>query len=173
MKLWVKVESQEKQVDIQEEEGIYTVKIGGRTRIVDCRPAGHRDYLSLIIDNKSYLVESVPVKAEEGRYMATVGGRRYPLEVLDERLLAIRRAKTVALAGGPVIVRSPMPGLIVDVRVKVGDRVRAGSAVVILEAMKMQNELLSDGTGIVTAVKVKPGESVESQAVLIEIGGGK
>ncbi len=173
MKFWVKVESQEKRIEIKEEEGLYTVEIDGRTRTVDCRPAGHRDYLSLIIDNKSYLVESVPIKAEEGKYSAAVSGRRYALEVLDERLLAIRQAKAAEVGDGPVVVRAPMPGLIVDVRVKVGDRVKAGGAVVILEAMKMQNELVSDRRGTVTAVKVKPGETVESQAVLVEIRGGK
>jgi len=170
MRFWVKVESQEMPVDIHEQEGIYTVEIDGRKRVVDCRVAGHRDYLSLIVDDRSYLVESVPVKAEEGKYTTTVSGRRFALEVLDERLLAISRAKMAAPADGPIVIRSPMPGLIVDVRVKVGDRVKSGSAVVILEAMKMQNELVSDGHGTVTAVHVKPGQTVESQAVLVEIG---
>ncbi len=62
-----------------------------------------------------------------------------------------------------------MPGLIVDVRVHVGDRVRAGSAVVVMEAMKMLNELLCEVDGIVKAVNVKPRDSVESQAPLIEV----
>jgi biotin carboxyl carrier protein len=169
VKFWVKVESREKRVEIREKEGIYTVEIDGRTRTVDCRPAGHRDFLSLIIDNRSYLVETVPVKPEEGRYAASVSGRRYDLEVLDERLLATRRVKAVARDDGPAVLRSPMPGLIVDVRVKVGDRVKAGASVVVLEAMKMQNDLVSDATGMVTAVNVKPGETVESQAALVEI----
>ncbi len=170
MKFWVKVESQEKRIDVQEIEGIYRVEVDGRVREVDCRPAGHGNALSLIIDNKSYLVESAPVKAEEGRYTASVSGRRYDLEVLDERLLATRQVREIARDDGPAVIRSPMPGLIVDVRVKTGDRVKVGAAVVVLEAMKMQNEIVSDATGIVSAVKVEPGQSVESQAVLIEIG---
>ena len=62
-----------------------------------------------------------------------------------------------------------MPGLIVDVRVSPGDRVTAGSPVVVMEAMKMQNELLCEVDGIVKTVNIKPGDTVESQALLLEI----
>ena len=67
------------------------------------------------------------------------------------------------------MISSPMPGLIVEVRVKVGDSVTAGSPVAIMEAMKMQNELVSEVNGIVKTVNVQPRDAVESQAPLIEI----
>ncbi len=169
MKFWVKVDSQEKRIEIKENDGIYIVEIDGRPRRVDCRQGGHRDYLSLIVDDRSYLVESVPVKAEEGKYTASLYGRRYDLEVLDQRLLAARQVKAPVREDGPAVIKSPMPGLIVDVPVKVGDGVKAGSTVVVLEAMKMQNELISDADGTVSSVHVKPGVTVESQAVLVEI----
>ena len=169
MKFWVKIESQEKRVNVEEDQGTYIVEIDGKKRSVDCRTAGHRDYLSLIIDNKSYLIESAPVKVDEGKYYANISGRRYNLEVLDERLLTTRRAGVLATDNGPHIVKSPMPGLIVDVRVKTGDRVSVGSPVVVMEAMKMQNQLLSEVKGIVRAVSVKPRDTVESQTPLIEI----
>ncbi len=171
MRFWVKVESQEKRVDIEEDGGTYIVEVDGRKRAVDCRTAGHKDYLSLIIDNKSHLIETAPVRIEEGKYYATVSGRRYNLEVFDERLIATRQASAQVSQNASTIIRSPMPGLIVDVRVQVGDRVRAGSAVVVMEAMKMQNELLSEVDGVVKAVHVKPRDSVESQAPLIEVKG--
>jgi biotin carboxyl carrier protein len=170
MKFWVKVESQEKSVLIEDVDGIYVVEIDGRRRAVDCRTAESNDYLSLIIDNRSYLVESAPVKADEGRYSVCVSGRRYELEIFDERLIVTRRAKEAAREDRPVIIKSPMPGLIVDVRVNPGDHVRAGSVLVVMEAMKMQNELVCDVDGIVKAVNVKPRDTVESQAPLIEIG---
>jgi biotin carboxyl carrier protein len=169
MKFWVKIESQEKRVNVEENEGKYLVEIDGKTRAVDCRTAGHKDYLSLIIDNKSYLIESAPVKIDEGKYYANISGRRYNLEVLDERLLATRQAGAVTRNDGPYVLRSPMPGLIVDVRVKAGDRVKAGTAVVVMEAMKMQNELLSEIDGVVRAVNIKNRDTVESQIPLIEI----
>lgn len=169
MKLWVKVDNQEKQVDIEEKDGVYEVSIDGTTRIVDCRKAGHRDYLSLIIDNQSHLVESAPLRPEEGKYYATISGRRYEVDVLDERLRATRRASARVKEVGPYVVTSPMPGLIVDVRVNVGDPVKSGSAVVIMEAMKMQNELVSEVDGVVTAVNIQPRDAVDSQTPLIEI----
>jgi biotin carboxyl carrier protein len=169
MMFWVKVESEEKRVRIEETGGLYSVEIDGRKRLVDCRTAGHRDQLSLIIDNRSYLIESAPVKVDEGTYYAKIAGRRYNLEIFDERLIAARQARARTREDGPCIIRSPMPGLIVEVRVGPGDRVTAGSTVVVMEAMKMQNELLCEVDGVVRAVNVKAHDTVESQAILLEI----
>jgi biotin carboxyl carrier protein len=170
MKLLVRIESHEKAVEIEERDGHYVLVIDGQTRVVDCRSAGHRDYLSLIIHNRSYLVESAPVRFEEGTYYANISGRRYDVEVLDERLVATRQATALVKDLGPYVIASPMPGLIVDIRVAVGDRVSAGSAIVIMEAMKMQNELVSEIDGVVKAINVKPKDAVDSQTPLIEIG---
>jgi biotin carboxyl carrier protein len=169
MKFWVKVENHETRVDIEEKNGVYVLEIDGVRREVDCRTAGHSDYLSLIIDNKSYLVESAPLKIDEGRYYATVSGHRYDVEVLDERLIATRQAGVVIQDDGPYVIASPMPGLIVDVRVKVGDEVTVGSPVAVMEAMKMQNELVSEVNGVVKAVNVQVKDAVDSQAPLFEI----
>jgi biotin carboxyl carrier protein len=169
MEVSVMVEARELRVSVERKDGFYLVEVDGRVREIDCRPAGHRDYLSLIVDNKPYLVESIPVKPDEGRYSANISGRRYDIEVLDERLIATRRAAVIRDEGYSVI-RSPMPGLIVDVRVKAGDRIEAGVPVVVIEAMKMQNELVSETAGIVKSVHVEPQDTVESQAALIEIG---
>lgn len=169
MKFWVKVESEEKRVRIEEADGLYSVEIDGQTRLVDSRTVGHRDQYSLIIDNRSYLIESAPVSVDEGTYYARIAGRRFNLEVFDERLVAARQAGARANEEGLFILRSPMPGLIVDVRVRPGDRVTAGTAVVLMEAMKMRNELSCEAGGMVRTVNVKPGDTVESQALLIEI----
>ncbi|MDH3215100.1 MAG: hypothetical protein OEN01_02260 [Candidatus Krumholzibacteria bacterium] len=169
MKLWVRIEAQEKLVEVSERDGIYSVTLDGDTRLVDCRSAGHRDYLSLIIDNKSHLVECAPISFEDGRYYANISGRRYDVEVLDERLFATRQATAVVKDMGPYVIASPMPGLILDVRVKIGDPVKAGSAVVIMEAMKMQNELVSEIDGVVKAINIKANDAVESQTPLVEI----
>jgi biotin carboxyl carrier protein len=169
MKFWVKIESEEKRVRIEETGGLYSVEIDGQTRLVDYRAVGVRNHFSLIIDNRSYLVESAGVRVDEGAYCAKIAGRTYNLEVLDERLVAARQASERTKEDGPYIMRSPMPGLIIDVRVRPGDRVSAGAPVVVMEAMKMQNELLSEVDGIVRSVNVKPQDPVESQAILIEI----
>ena len=169
MKLWVRIGSQEKQVEVEERDGAYEIKVDGDVRMVDCHSAGHRDYLSLIIDNKSHLVECAPLRFEEGKYYANIYGRRYDLEVLDERLRATRQVASTIKETGPYVISSPMPGLIVDVRVNVGDSVEAGSAVVIMEAMKMQNELITEVDGVVLAINVKTDDAVDSQIPLVEI----
>jgi biotin carboxyl carrier protein len=169
MKLLVRIDDEDRRVDIVERNGHYVLTIDGRSVEVDCRKAGHRHYLSLIINNKSHLVESAPTRFEEGIYYANIHGRRYEVEVLDERLVATRQARAAVKDTGPYVVVSPMPGLVVDVRVKVGDTVKAGSPVVIMEAMKMRNELVTEIDGVVKNVTVKPQDSVDTQTPLVEI----
>ncbi len=78
-------------------------------------------------------------------------------------------AKTAALAGD-VTLEAPMPGTILDVAVKVGDAVKEGQLAVVLEAMKMENELQIPADGIVKAVNVSKGSSVNTSDVLVIIG---
>jgi biotin carboxyl carrier protein len=169
MKFIVRVESREKLVHVSEENGHYTVEIDGKRHKVDCRHFGHKDYLSLLIDNKSYLIESAPLQIDEGRYYASVMGRYYDVDVLDELLVATRKAESIVQETGEHVVMSPMPGLIIENKVKQGDTVEAGSVVVIMEAMKMQNELISEVSGTVKEVLVGAGESVDSQTPLVRI----
>jgi len=78
-------------------------------------------------------------------------------------------AKPAASAGAGGAIVSPMPGTILDVKVKEGDAVSVGQVAVILEAMKMETEIVSEVAGTVSAVKVKKGDTVDTEAVLIEV----
>ena len=106
-----------------------------------------------------------------GRYTLWVDGWRFDAEALDERTQAIRDM-TGAEAGpsGPAPLVAPMPGLVVRVDVSPGDVVQAGQALVVMEAMKMENELRSPSAGTVRAVLAAPGTAVEKGAVLVEMG---
>lgn len=79
-------------------------------------------------------------------------------------------ATTPAPAGAGTAIKSPLPGTITDVKVNVGDKVNAGDVVLVLEAMKMQNNIESETTGTVTSIAVKPGDSVMEGSVLLTIG---
>ncbi len=79
-------------------------------------------------------------------------------------------APAVPAAAGKGVVASPLPGAILDVKVQVGDTVSEGQVVAILEAMKMENEIVAPHAGSVTAVHVKPGAAVGLGDVLLEIG---
>ena len=92
------------------------------------------------------------------------------MEALDERTRTIRDL-TAAAAGpaGPAPLVAPMPGLIVRVNVAPGDVVHAGQGLVVMEAMKMENELRAAAAGTVRAVHAAPGSAVNKGAVLVEL----
>jgi len=105
-----------------------------------------------------------------GSYTLSLDGRRFAVEALDERTRAIRDLSAAsAAAAGPAPLVAPMPGLIVRVNVAPGDAVQAGQGLVVMEAMKMENELRSPTAGTVKAVLATPGTAVEKGAVLVEL----
>ena len=105
-----------------------------------------------------------------GRYTIWVDGFRHEVEALDERMRAIRElAGASAGPVGPAPLLAPMPGMIVRVNVQVGDRVDPGQGLVVMEAMKMENELRAQATATVKAVLAQPGQAVEKGALLIEL----
>ena len=105
-----------------------------------------------------------------GRYTLWVDGYRYDVEALDERSRAIRDLSgAAATATGPAPLRAPMPGLVVRVSVKAGDRVDAGQGLVVMEAMKMENELRSSAAGTVRAVHAQAGSAVDKGTLLVEL----
>lgn len=110
--------------------------------------------------------------ASRGAYTLWVDGYRFEGEALDERTRAIRDITAASSkATGPAPVVAPMPGLIVRVSVAVGDQVQAGQGLIVMEAMKMENELRASGAGIVKAVRVAPGKAVEKGTILVELEG--
>ena len=109
-------------------------------------------------------------RAGRGRYTLWVDGYRFEVEALDERTRSIRDISAAnAAPAGPAPIVAPMPGLIVRVNVAVGDRVEAGHGVVVMEAMKMENELRATGPGIVKSIEVAPGTAVEKGALLVSL----
>ena len=169
MKFVVRVDGNEKSVVVDRRNGYFDIDIDGRTFNVDCQYFGDSGLLSLLIDRKSYLIESAPIDASEGRYYARVMGRHYDLEVLGELLLAVRDAQRTTQHHGPHTVAAPMPGLIIDVRVEEGDHVAVGDTVIVIESMKMQNELATEVAGVVQKIHVAKGDAVDSQNPLVVI----
>ncbi len=143
------------------------VAIDGRVQEVDFESVSGQPVFSLIIDGKSY--ESYVYETEEGWQVLT-RGRQYNLTVEDEREKRLRAA-----AGGGVVesgeyhLKAPMPGLIVSIPFKEGDKVEKGQVLVILESMKMQNELKSPKAGVVGRIRAKQGETVEQRQALLSV----
>jgi acetyl/propionyl-CoA carboxylase alpha subunit len=105
-----------------------------------------------------------------GRYTLWVDGYRFEVEALDERTRAIRDLSAAnAAPTGPAPIIAPMPGLIVRVNVSVGDKVEAGQGIVVMEAMKMENELRATAPGTVQTIEVAAGTAVEKGALLVSL----
>lgn len=123
---------------------------------------------SIILRGRSY---EVPVARAEGddsarKFVARVGGREYIVEVRDPRK---RRRSSAAGAQGPQEIVAPMPSRIVKVLVEVGQKVEASAGLVIVEAMKMQNELRAPRAGRVERIYVREGEGVETGTKLVRL----
>ena len=108
--------------------------------------------------------------ASRGEYSILLNGHRLAVEALDARTRAIRDLSAAAAGpAGPTPLIAPMPGMIVRVSVAPGDTVVAGQGLIVMEAMKMENELRALGPGTVTAVRVITGTAVQKGAILVEL----
>lgn len=109
-------------------------------------------------------------RESKGHYVLWIDGYNYDVEALDERTRTIRDL-TAEAAGpsGPRPLVAPMPGLIVRVLVSPGDTVQAGQGLIVMEAMKMENELRSSGAGRVKRIAVETGAAVEKGSMLVEL----
>ncbi len=121
----------------------------------------------LLLGDRSYTFALAP----RGRGQWTIGvqGERLDVDVVDERTRHIRSLAAASRGpGGGGVLRAPMPGLVVRVSVAEGQSVQSGAGLVVLEAMKMENELKATAAARVRAVRVQQGEAVEKGQVLVE-----
>jgi biotin carboxyl carrier protein len=127
---------------------------------------------SLLLGTRSFEVFVRPLPGENGaqRFDVFMDGAPVAVEVMDERLYALAGMGKGHGESGEVTVKAPMPGLVAHVLVAEGDAVERGQRVVVLEAMKMQNDLLAPRAGVVRAVKTAPGQAVNQGQPLVIIG---
>lgn len=166
MKYAVRAAGRTWQVEITGEAPHYLLAIDGRRFEVDAMRLGDDSLLTLLFDHESVLAHTRLADPKKGLVDVAIGGKYRRLEVLDELTLASRTA-TAGEKTGRTILEAPMPGLVVTVRVKAGDKVEAGTPLVVMEAMKMQNELVAEAPGIVREVRAVVGLAVESGAELV------
>ena len=164
MRYYVTVGTRTHEVELREQD----VLIDGERVTAELQHVSGTLLRRLSLNGETHRLVATPAEAR-GQWELHLDGERLSLEVVDERTRTIR-AMTARTAGpqGPKPVRAPMPGMIVRVQVQPGDHVKAGQGVVIIEAMKMENELKADAAGIVSKVLVEAGKAVEKGAVLVE-----
>lgn len=127
---------------------------------------------SLLIAGKSYEVFARRVnRADEAgyRYEILIAGQRFEIAVEDEREKALTGSIQAAHESGDAEVRAPMPGLVLGLPMEPGAEVERGQTVVILEAMKMENDLASPIAGKVKEIRVSKGQTVNQGDVLIVV----
>jgi biotin carboxyl carrier protein len=149
----------------QQGPGIFEVRLGGQVHLVD---AYRHDYgtLSLLVDGASY---SATLDERGARLHVRVADSVYPIEILDEKKLRLRRAVGRSPVEGKRTLTAPMPGKVVKVLVALGDEVKEGQPLVVVEAMKMENEMKSPRDGKVVELHVREGQTVEGNAKLCAV----
>jgi biotin carboxyl carrier protein len=126
-------------------------------------------HFHLLINHQSYSAELVKAEASQKTFTFKINGKLYTVELKDKfDLLLDKMGMNNGTSGRANSIKAPMPGLIIDLRVKEGDTVNPGDPLIILEAMKMENMIKASGENVVKAVKVKKGDNVEKNQVLIE-----
>jgi biotin carboxyl carrier protein len=143
------------------------VTVDGVEYAVDFESVSGQPVYSLLLDGRSY--EAYVYEGDvPSDWQVLLRGGLHTVQVEDEREKRLRAAAgSVATASGEYNLKAPMPGLVVTVPVQEGQPVKKGDILVILESMKMQNELKSPRDGTIHRVKARPGESVEQNQVLV------
>lgn len=143
-------------------EDIYEIEIDDNVKTISIVRIS-KSHLSIILDGVSYNVE---VDKFDDKYDVSVRGEQYEFSVSDEREISLDGGQQES---GEIKVKAPMPGMVIDVKVKVGDTVCMNDNLLVLEAMKMQNDIKAPKDGEITNIAVKAGNSVNSGEVLLVI----
>ena len=168
MKLRASTNDQDHELTISATEGMVRVEIDGRQYNLDVRNPEEASYL-VFNNQKVYDCRVEPLPKSRERFEVSVKGRRHSITIID-----LRRLRTDENSDrhhhGATEIAAQMPGKVVRVLVEVGAQVEKGAGVVVVEAMKMQNEMKSPRAGVVVSVNVAPGDTVNAGEVLATVG---
>src|SRR5579862_4035308 len=154
----VVVDGKTHRVELSREGNLWSCKVDGQQIDVDAQLTA-RDILSALVDGKAYEIKRE--RSLQGELHMVIGSARYAVDVQDPRSLRTRR--TIAGAeSGPQKIKAPMPGKIVRVLVAENDEVKAGQGVIVMEAMKMQNEMKSPKDGKIQKILIAEGSAVNA-----------
>ncbi len=157
---------QVRRVEVEDIDGGYRLVLDGET-IEVAASFPQAGVLRMVHKGRSHSVDVRPIA--DGQEVV-LGGVRYDLAVVDERDKAMRLLHDVTGgAGAGEVINTSMPGKVVALLVGVGDEVEAGQGVIVIEAMKMENELKAAHAGVIERIAVTVGEAVEAGAELVVI----
>lgn len=141
------------------------VVINGQPHEFDFQALRQHLSYSLLIGGNSF---EINIYQDNGNWEVLLRGRRFSVKVEDERERRLRMAAgQVSKQKGEILLQAPMPGLVIEIPIKVGQEVDQGDVLVILESMKMQNELTAPKAGRITRIRAKVNDIVERKQVLL------
>lgn len=164
MKYFVKVNGRDHEVVVDESSDRLRVEVDGQPLDVSYREVDSLGQVSMNVDGMAH---AVSIEGDANRCHVVMAGYSYEVELEDERERAAHAAERANSSGGPV--KSVMPGVVLELLVAEGDEVEQGQPLLILEAMKMQNEIDSPSKARVTAIHVAQGEAVSSGQNLVTL----
>jgi biotin carboxyl carrier protein len=151
-------------IEVKGGAGRYTIVLDGETLTVDARQTGEGIW-SILLGGASHVVD---VTDQDGAYAVDVGGERYAIRVEEESRYIIRTRGAGGVERGQVL-KAPMPGKVTVIEVSVGQSVAPGDGLIVLEAMKMENEFKAQVAGTVKEIRVAAGQPVNPGDVLLVI----
>jgi len=161
VKYFAAVNGQEYEIEIENDQ----VLVNGESIDVDVSQIGVPELYSILLDGASY---EVLVEEQRQEYAVTLAGQQFHVQVEDERTRRLNAGrKGPLIPSGELVVKAPIPGLVVKVLVQEGDDIPEDHPLLILEAMKMENEIRSLRAGVVRSVDVSAGQRVEQGAALL------
>jgi biotin carboxyl carrier protein len=167
LKYFVNVNGRPHEVTVVERLGELRVTVDGQPLDIAYEEVDNLGQVAVRADGKSY---GISIEGDASRVSAVIAGHLYAVELEDEREMAAHAAAREANKSGGV-VKSIMPGIVVQILVAPGDHVEKGQPLLVLEAMKMQNEIAAPGSGTVKVVHVNVKQAVSSGAKLVTLVG--
>jgi len=166
MKIFADIKNKVIEFEYLNHDGRSIIKCDNKEQHFSFLNIGNNRY-SLIHNNQSHLVHIIH---EGSYYHIHIDGEYFPIRVEDERMRNLRQlVQQASQASGIKTITAPIPGLITKVLVREGDQVKKGGGLIILEAMKMENEIKADRDGTVEKILVSQGAPVEKDQALIVI----
>jgi biotin carboxyl carrier protein len=165
---YVTIDEKTYDIDLKVRAGRHFARVNGREVEIQNHELGETRSL-LMVGNQPYEVD-VRFDESNGGRIVFVGGHEIPAKVEDYGLAQLRKAAGLsATTAVESLLRAPMPGLIVDVRVCQGEKIKKGTPLIVIEAMKMENIIKAKGEATVKTVHVTGGQSVEKGDKLLEL----
>jgi propionyl-CoA carboxylase alpha chain len=166
MKFWSQLGERELDLEVKVTGTHLDVDADGRALSADVAPLPDGEVYSLLIDGR---VHEVAVEEKDGAIFVTLHGQRHKVLVRHPLEKTLREVRHAGPSASGETIESPIPGLVVAIKVKVGDVVAKGQAVAVVEAMKMQNELTAQVGGTVSMVHAEEKQTVEAGAKLVSL----